>query len=196
MVLSHTLHIALLPFLDSSSHPQSSTLHPAHPYYTSFPPTPFSHSPRSAYLLTPRKTESPHLSAHLINLLRPTAILSNLTTLNLKLTTKLIFNEMGQVIMHEDTWGVKELLNAIPMVSTIYAFNRGGLGLLASTLSRVIFKPTAPREEAMAEDGTIYSGGAGDSNQYIRPLRRASIVGAIRQITGKSSCYLSIFSQR
>lgn len=138
---SHTLHCAFLPFLSSQSqHPQSSSLHPAHPYYSSVPSTPFplAESPGAVHQAIP---STPWPVAYVFNALKPGSISAVLTTVHLKIHTKIIFNEQGKITTHSDSWGIQETIEGfLPILSSIYHLNRLGIGLVASWTSRVLFR--------------------------------------------------------
>ncbi|GAA5890291.1 hypothetical protein JCM8208_002768 [Rhodotorula glutinis] len=171
VVFTHTLHISLLPSLDSDAaahahHAASSSSGAAaHPSlrrsisFFSLPSTPYPQTPSSATMNgggagpdTPGGHEGifskthPALggrdrwpSASVLSMLSPRAIASALTTLHLKLHTRLLFNEEGRITAHEDLWGVKELVEGIfPVVGHLYAVNRQGLGWLARIASRTL----------------------------------------------------------
>ena len=179
VVFTHTLHISLLPSLDSDAaahaHAASSSTGAAHPSlrrsisFFSLPSTPYPQTPSSATMNggggggaggpdTPggasdggagggifSKTH-PALggrdrwpSASVLSMLSPRAIATALTTLHLKLHTRLLFNEDGRITAHEDLWGVKELVEGVfPVVGHLYAVNRQGLGWLARIASRTL----------------------------------------------------------
>lgn len=151
VVMTHSLNVAFLPFLDSSSHPQSSVLHPLHHHYSSAPPTPFGESSPTSHRSRSNSTHASWPISHLVSQLKPTSLLSALSTVNLKIHSKLVFNENGKITSHEDTWGIKEICEAIPMVGAVYAFNRRSVAIVAGIVSRSLFRPTS--EVSQAETG-------------------------------------------
>ncbi|KPV78617.1 uncharacterized protein RHOBADRAFT_51064 [Rhodotorula graminis WP1] len=169
VVFTHTLHISLLPSLDSDAaahaHAASSSTGAAHPSlrrsisFFSLPSTPYPQTPSSATMNGGAGPETPGAasegifskthpalggrdrwpSASVLSMLSPRAIASALTTLHLKLHTRLLFNEEGRITAHEDLWGVKELVEGVfPVVGHLYAVNRQGLGWLARIASRTL----------------------------------------------------------
>ncbi len=85
-------------------------------------------------------------AASLLRALSPRSIASSLATVHLKLHTRLLFNEEGRIISHEDTWGLKEIVEGVfPLGAHLYAINRQGLGWFASIASRILVpKPLDP----------------------------------------------------
>ncbi|POY72010.1 hypothetical protein BMF94_5019 [Rhodotorula taiwanensis] len=78
-------------------------------------------------------------AASLLRALSPRAIASSLATLHLKLHTRLVFNEEGRIIAHEDMWGLKEIVEGVfPLGAHLYSVNRQGLGWIASIASRIL----------------------------------------------------------
>lgn len=184
VVFSHSIHLALIPFLDV---PESSSLHPLHHYYTSAPNTPFPDSSPASRSRTTSTSHDPILGAgalprrhpttaisHLLAQINPRSIATNLSTIRLKMQTKFIFNENGKITLHQDTIGVKEMFEAVPLVSTVYAINRAGLGYFASFVAKTLFPGTAssilPTDEDEAESALATRRG------------NHQIVGAIRLI--------------
>jgi hypothetical protein len=157
VMMTHTLHVAFLPSLDPASTCPSSKLHPSHPAYTSTPSTPHpGHTPPSGTF----STSHPALSRaakwpiqRLWNSLEPRNILSTLTTIHLKIHTRLVFNEHGKITQHEDTWGLKETIEGVlPIFGSLYELNRLGLGYVASALSSHFFRDS--RKVHTDEDAT------------------------------------------
>lgn len=152
--MSHTLHISFLPFLDPHAAPFSSTLHPSHPFYTSTPSTPFpQNSPGGSVfsLNYPALSASKWPIGVLFSALNPRTILSSLTTLHLRLHTRLVINEQGKITAHEDMYSLKDIVESLPLVGHIYALNRSGLGAIASLASRTLFRKS--REVHLEEEG-------------------------------------------
>lgn len=164
VVMSHTLHISFLPFLDPHAAPVSSTLHPSHPFYTSTPSTPFhQNSPGGVPFAFnhPTPSESKWPLGVLFSALSPRTVLSSLTTLHLRLHTRLVFNEQGKITAHEDMYSLKDIVESLPLVGHIYALNRSGLGAIASLASRTLFRKSREvhleeeaREPLLAGSGT------------------------------------------
>ncbi|GJN91776.1 hypothetical protein Rhopal_004799-T1 [Rhodotorula paludigena] len=170
LVFTHTLHIALLPFLDSESAPAAPGGSGAGPHalrrsvsFFSLPSTPYPQTPSTTaanYDPETPSSEGPGIfskthpafaardqwpSTSLLSLLSPRALASSLTTLHLKLHTRLLFNEEGRIIAHEDLWGLKELVEGVfPIVGHLYAVNRQGLGWLAGMASRTLLGQRGP----------------------------------------------------
>ncbi|GAA5980391.1 hypothetical protein JCM10908_001638 [Rhodotorula pacifica] len=100
-------------------------------------------------------------AASLLRALSPRSIASSLATLHLKIHTRLLFNEEGRIISHEDTWGLKEIVEGVfPLGAHLYSVQRHGLGFLASLASRILVPkpidppaPTASSGTAAAAEG-------------------------------------------
>ncbi|GAA5955037.1 hypothetical protein JCM21900_002766 [Sporobolomyces salmonicolor] len=177
MIFSHTLHISLLPFLDSED-VQPLALGTATPSlrrsysFFSLPSTPYPETPSAAQPSHDPGADSPTFrgifskthpafsaqwpSHSLFSLLNPKTIASALTTLHLKLHTQLLFNEAGRIIRHEDLWGIKELLEGVfPIIGHLYAINRQGMGWLAGIASRKLLGRTKDSKGRGAEEATV-----------------------------------------
>lgn len=177
VVFTHTLHITLLPSLDSDAaahaHAAGGASAPSLRRSISFfslPSTPYPQTPSSSVLNAPEtpggsegifsKTHPAFggrdrwPSASVLSMLSPRTIASALTTLHLKLHTRLLFNEEGRITAHEDLWGLKELVEGVfPIVGHLYAVNRQGLGWLARLASRTLLgsrAPPAPPQKELA----------------------------------------------
>lgn len=73
------------------------------------------------------------VASFLWSLFHPRAVLKNLCTIHLRLMSRLEFNDAGQIVRHEDTWGVRETIEGtIPFASLIYALERRVVGYIAS----------------------------------------------------------------
>jgi hypothetical protein len=146
------MHIALLPSLADASLPYNHS-------FNSFPTTPFEgtphDSPRSHYHSLPRYgTSTPRDAdeagqrqpkprvwplASVVAALKPKTVLSALTTVHLRVITTLRFNEAGRIVHHEDTWGIKEVVEGfVPVVGGLYWLQRKAIGTAASTLARAL----------------------------------------------------------
>ncbi|BGO93031.1 hypothetical protein NBRC10512_004252 [Rhodotorula toruloides] len=186
MVFTHTLHISLLPSLDSENAPHiggggggAATATPSMRRSYSFfslPSTPYPQTPSSSYPSCPPETPAnetahpgifskthPAFSARdrwpstsLLSALNPRTIASALTTLHLKLHTRLLFNEEGRIIAHEDLWGLKELVEGVfPIVGHLYAVNRQGIGWLAGLASRTLLRKQSASSEGKDEEARL-----------------------------------------
>ncbi|GAA6058029.1 hypothetical protein JCM3770_003982 [Rhodotorula araucariae] len=167
VVFTHTLHIALLPSLDTETARCSSHRSPSMRRSISFfslPSTPYPQTPSTVAAThdpeTPLSEATPGIfskthpafaardrwpAASLLSALTPRAVASALTTLHLKLHTRLLFNEEGRITAHEDLWGLKELVEGFfPVVGHLYAVNRQGVGWLARIASRALLGAGAP----------------------------------------------------
>ncbi|ORY85382.1 hypothetical protein BCR35DRAFT_302861 [Leucosporidium creatinivorum] len=216
--LQHTLHIALFPFLDPEYQPSpeiDSESSPSHRpnalrravSFFSLPSTPYSQrSPQGGYVdpnAPPALYSKTHPSSsarwpisNFISSLMPRNLALSLTTVHLKLTTRLVFNEHGKIILHEDTWGLKEVIEGVfPIASHLYSINRQGVGLVAGLASRVLLGSGQPAswrrdEEAGWEQKRKYVEGVpgtdtpatdgqeenhGPSNQGLERLDRALV---------------------
>lgn len=73
------------------------------------------------------------VASFLWSLFHPRAVLKSLCTIHLRLMSRLEFNDAGQIVRHEDTWGVRETIEGtIPFASLIYALERRVVGYIAS----------------------------------------------------------------
>lgn len=152
--MTHVLHIAVLPWLDPHAVPKTSVLHPSHSFYSSLPstpymtPTPLPGSPFSRTHPVTGKSSALWPIQALISALNPRAVLSTLTTLHLKLHTRLRFNENGKIIQHEDTWGLKETIEGVfPILAHLYELQRRGVGSIATGASRFLFRGSVPKRD-------------------------------------------------
>jgi hypothetical protein len=67
------------------------------------------------------------------SLFHPRAALKNMCTINLRLMSRLEFNDEGHIVRHEDTWGLRETIEGtIPFASLVYALERRVVGYIAS----------------------------------------------------------------
>ena len=65
--------------------------------------------------------------------LHPRKALKSLCSIQLRLMSRLEFNDAGMVVRHEDTWGMREALEGIiPFASVIYPIHRRVVGTLVS----------------------------------------------------------------
>lgn len=152
--MTHTLHISLFPSLDSSIPPADSTSHPSHPFYTSHPATPLAQTTPTGTSRTGLPYSYTHLAApttrtwpilSLLSHFGPKKIVSALTSFSLKIHTKLVINETGKIVLHEDIWGLKETIEGfVPLVGTLYSLNRASMGYFSSFLARNLFADTSP----------------------------------------------------
>ncbi|GAA5902179.1 hypothetical protein JCM6882_006722 [Rhodosporidiobolus microsporus] len=181
-VFTHTLHISLLPFLDSENAPVLPGTSAATPSmrrsysFFSLPATPYAQTPSAQHASLNEDDDddaSPGIfskthpsfpntrwpSTSLLSLLNPRTIASSLTTLHLKLHTRLLFNEEGRIIAHEDLWGLKELVEGVfPVVGHLYAINRQGLAWAAGLASRTLLgSRKAPLNSAAEEQKHLLS---------------------------------------
>lgn len=162
--MSHTYHAAFLPFLspghphpDLASSASSAHLRRAQSFHSgnwSVPSTPYpSAGPAplsvaveqpappltSTTVPAPTATRRRWPLSALVSSLAPTSIATRLTTVNLKLHSRIVFNEQGKVIYHEDVVGLKETLEGlVPILGTLYALNRKAIGTVVSTASRLL----------------------------------------------------------
>ena len=96
--------------------------------------------------------------AYVFNALKPGSIAAVLTTVHLKIHTKIIFNEQGKIARHIDSLGIKEAIEGfLPILSSVYHLNRLGIGLVASWTSRVLSRNRekhSGREESLVGHST------------------------------------------
>ncbi|GAA5879288.1 hypothetical protein JCM3774_006425 [Rhodotorula dairenensis] len=182
VVMSHTVHISLLSFLERETAPAytgggsgagtataTSGCPPTTPSrqrsysFFSLPATPSPLTPTAHYgddggseagqspgifskTYASVTTRDRWPAASLWRALSPRSIASSLATVHLKIHTRLLFNEEGRIISHEDTWGLKEIVEGVfPLGAHLYAVNRQGLGWVASLASRILIpKPLEP----------------------------------------------------
>jgi hypothetical protein len=73
------------------------------------------------------------IRALLWGIFHPRAVLKHLCTINLRLMSRLEFNDAGLIVRHEDTWGVRETIEGVvPFASLIYAIERRVVGYICS----------------------------------------------------------------
>lgn len=165
IVFSHTMHIALLPALADVALPYNNS-------FASFPNTPYEgatphDSPRAHHSSLPRHYDrSGHATpanfhthppatqsrlhwpiASVIAALHPRSIIATLTTIHLRVITTLRFNEAGRIVHHEDTWGLKEVVEGlVPIAGRLYWLQRKAIGTAASTLAKALGLTRTPGE--------------------------------------------------
>ncbi|KAI5481534.1 hypothetical protein MNV49_004291 [Pseudohyphozyma bogoriensis] len=151
IIIQHTIYLTLLPGLDAQAHSTPTFGTNFQSFYSySAPQTPYSTEPNTpgpefqfatqTHTVEASEGASSWPLASLLSKLGPKAVARRLTTVHLKLHSRLVFNELGKIIQHEDTWGLKELIESLPLAGTVYAFNRTALGYLASTASKVLLR--------------------------------------------------------
>ncbi|KAM0755897.1 hypothetical protein T439DRAFT_376181 [Meredithblackwellia eburnea MCA 4105] len=186
LVMSHTFHYRLLGNSSPPGTSNSSTgLHPVHSFYSysSLPTTPYpgssqvplptttidssnggssTHLPLSQTHL-PAKEDGKWPLSRILALLRPRVIIDHLSTVHLKMHSRLVFNEFGKIAHHEDVIGFKETVEAlVPVLGAVYSLNRQGVGFLAQTASRVLLgKQRQVGGVGEDEEGGTGMGGAG-----------------------------------
>ncbi|KAL8286319.1 hypothetical protein RQP46_004807 [Phenoliferia psychrophenolica] len=137
VTVSHTLHYRLLG--SSSPTATSAELRASDSFYSV--PTHHAVSEEGRWPLS-----------HILRQLRPRNIVDHLSTLNIKLYSRLEFNETGRITRHEDVIGIRETIEGVfPILGHVYSLNRQGLGFLASTASRLLLRTKAPDPEALRE---------------------------------------------
>ena len=112
--------------------------------------------------------------AYVFNALKPGSIAAVLTTVHLKIHTKIVFNEQGKAISHQDCWGIQETIEGfLPILSSIYHLNRLGIGLVASWTSRVLFRNRerhSGREESLVgNSASMHNNTASNAKSYFDP---------------------------
>lgn len=71
--------------------------------------------------------------AFLWGVFHPRAVLKHICTINLRLMSRLEFNDAGMIVRHEDTWGVRETIEGVvPFASLLYAIERRIVGYICS----------------------------------------------------------------
>lgn len=136
--MSHTLHYRLLG--PPSPEATSAELRASDSFYSysSVPSTPFSQS-QPFPAMTPYTQPTHHTVSedgrwplsHILRQLHPRTIIDHLSTLNIKLYSRLQFNETGRITRHEDVIGIRETIEGVfPILGHAYALNRQGLGYL------------------------------------------------------------------
>lgn len=71
--------------------------------------------------------------AFLWGVFHPRAVLKHICTINLRLMSRLEFNDAGLIVRHEDTWGVRETIEGVvPFASLLYALERRIVGYICS----------------------------------------------------------------
>ncbi|KAJ1584399.1 hypothetical protein NDA12_006584 [Ustilago hordei] len=78
------------------------------------------------------------------SLFHPRAVLKSLCSVQLRVMSRLEFNDAGLIVRHEDTWGLRETIEGvIPFASLIYSIERRLLGFLVSWAIAKGFKISA-----------------------------------------------------
>ncbi|KAK4054814.1 hypothetical protein OIV83_000738 [Microbotryomycetes sp. JL201] len=171
-VMQHTLHIAFMPFLDPDAHLHYSSPHSSmHRSFSFFslPATPYAQNSPPATGGIFSKTRPAGVSRYplsrFLGKLSPRNIASTLTTVHLKLHTKLVFNEQGKVIEHEDTWGLKEIVEGVfPILGTVYALQRQGMAYLGGMASRSLLGAGQAQQKDEQERKKKHNGGGGGTH--------------------------------
>ncbi|SPO31454.1 uncharacterized protein UTRI_06584 [Ustilago trichophora] len=78
------------------------------------------------------------------SLFHPRAVLKSLCSIQLRVMSRLEFNDAGLIVRHEDTWGLRETIEGvIPFASLIYSIERRLVGFLVSWAIAKGFKISA-----------------------------------------------------
>ncbi|SAM86314.1 uncharacterized protein UBRO_08769 [Ustilago bromivora] len=78
------------------------------------------------------------------SLFHPRAVLKSLCSVQLRVMSRLEFNDAGLIVRHEDTWGLRETIEGvIPFASFIYSIERRLVGFLVSWAIAKGFKISA-----------------------------------------------------
>lgn len=190
--MTHTLHFALIESLADNTSQMDAQGYASHAT-TPYAHTPAGGSPNSSHQLQLPNAQWPLQSV--LNLLKPRNIVRNLTNRHLKIVTRLEFNEVGRITHHEDTWGVKEVIEGmIPILGQLYFFERKAVGAVAGVASRVLYggRRTRDVEEVVLDlrelemsdgsgaggNGSVYGNGSESTNN--RPRRSSSLYGNSR----------------
>ena len=177
LLFSHTVTFSLLPSVTGAT----SAAHRSRSYasFTSFPSTPFfGRTPHESPILAPTNLppgastprEWPIRTA--LSYIHPRVILAALTTVHIRILTTLKFNEVGRIVHHEDTWGIKEVVEGVlPILSPLYFLERRGFGAVAGTFSRAFLMRGAHEadEEAARLDAQGRSTRAGSPMTSRKP---------------------------
>ncbi|WFC95054.1 hypothetical protein MBRA1_001695 [Malassezia brasiliensis] len=76
----------------------------------------------------------------LVNLISPRRTLRSLFSIELRLLSRLEFNEAGRIVRHEDSWSMREMIDGIfPVFSLLYNLERFLMGLWTSWLIRLLY---------------------------------------------------------
>ena len=107
-----------------------------------------SRPPIPADALTPHWTSEglgrQTLRTLLWSLFHPRAVLRSLCSIQLRVMSRLEFNDAGLIVRHEDTWGLRETIEGvIPFASLIYSIERRLVGFLVSWAIAKGFKISA-----------------------------------------------------
>ncbi|WFD31822.1 hypothetical protein MSPP1_002862 [Malassezia sp. CBS 17886] len=98
----------------------------------------------------PADAGAPHWSAQglgrssiwtlLYNLLTQSRALHSLFSIELRLLSRLEFNDAGRIVRHEDSWSLRELVDGVvPFLSLFYNIERFFMGLFISWVVRLIY---------------------------------------------------------
>ncbi|CBQ71456.1 conserved hypothetical protein [Sporisorium reilianum SRZ2] len=140
-----------------------------------------SRPPIPADALTPHWT-SPGLGRQTLrtllwSLFHPRAVLKSLCSIQLRVMSRLEFNDAGLIVRHEDTWGLRETIEGvIPFASLIYSIERRLVGFLVSwaiakgfKISSALLRKAIPggTSSTELEARSTSTGGAGASGYHI-----------------------------
>ncbi|CDR99017.1 hypothetical protein [Sporisorium scitamineum] len=139
-----------------------------------------SRPPIPADALTPHWTSEglgrQTLRTLLWSLFHPRAVLKSLCSVQLRVMSRLEFNDAGLIVRHEDTWGLRETIEGvIPFASLIYSIERRLVGFLVSwaiakgfKISSALLRKAIPGGTASAElEARSSSAAAGSSGYHI-----------------------------
>ncbi|TKY86995.1 hypothetical protein EX895_003672 [Sporisorium graminicola] len=112
------------------------------------------------------------------SLFHPRAVLKSLCSIQLRVMSRLEFNDAGLIVRHEDTWGLRETIEGvIPFASLVYSIERRLVGFLVSwaiakgvKLSSALLHKAIPGGTSSAEleaRSTSAGGAAGASGYHI-----------------------------
>ncbi len=97
------------------------------------------------------------------SLLHPRKALKSLCSIQLRLFSRLEFNDAGLIVRHEDTWGLREAIEGIiPFASVIYPLHRRIVGFL---LNGALQSGFSLRHSILATPLSLLTGGGGGSGK-------------------------------
>lgn len=103
------------------------------------------------------------------SLFHPRAVLKSLCSIQLRVMSRLEFNDAGLIVRHEDTWGLRETIEGvIPFASLVYSIERRLVGFLVSwaaakgfKISAALLRKAIPGGSSIALENSSSSAAAG-----------------------------------
>lgn len=90
----------------------------------------------------------------------PSILVSRLTTVHLKVLTRVEFNERGKIVRHEDVAGLKEIMEALVFLRPFAHLARRGIGKLLAVLSLMLLDQGKTTQAVQAPTTVDETGGS------------------------------------